>query len=273
SPLQLFFQVIDHLADVRVDFHPILDQATGVQNGAVIAAAEGFPNGAERAFGQLPGEEHGDLTGKGNILGAPFAGHVREANVEMLGHSLLDHFDIDGETALFVEHLPQESLDHLNGQVFAGERGKRSHSDQGPLQPADVGANPVGEEVDDIVRQFDPQRFFLLPQNGHSRFHVGRLQVGYQAPLKARNQPLFEVLDFAGGPVAGQHDLFVDFVQRIECVEKLLLDAFFAGKELDVVDQKHVGLAIFFSEANELLVLDGVDVFVREFFRGDVGDA
>ena len=77
---------------------------------------------------------------------------------------------------------------------------------------------------------------------------------------------MFQALNFAGRPVAGQHDLLVRLVQRIERVEKFLLNAFLAGEKLDVVNQQHVGLAVFFAEFGELVVLDAVNVFVREFF-------
>ena len=84
---------------------------------------------------------------------------------------------------------------------------------------------------------------------------------------------MFQVLNFVGRAVARQHDLLVRLVQRVERVEKLFLNAFLAREKLYVVNQQHVGLAIFFAEADELIVLNGVDVFVGEFFRRNVGDA
>ena len=113
----------------------------------------------------------------------------------------------------------------------------------------------------------------LLLQDGQAHFDIRRLQVGDQAPLEAGDQPLLEVLDFAGRAVAGQHDLLVRLVQRVEGVEELLLNALLAGEELDVVNQQHVGLAVFLAEPDELVVLNAVDVFVGEFLRGNVGDA
>ncbi len=110
----------------------------------------------------------------------------------------------------------------------------------------------------------------LFAENRQAGFDVRRLQIRDQTPFEARNQPLFEVLDFAGGPVAGQHDLLVGLVQGVEGVEEFLLDAFLAGEELDVVNQQHVGLAVFFAEPDQLVVLDGVNVFVGEFFRGNI---
>ena len=54
-------------------------------------------------------------------------------------------------------------------------------------------------------------------------------------------------------------------VQRVEGVEKLLLRALLAGQELDVVDQKHVRLAVALAELLHRCRLDGGDRLVREF--------
>ena len=70
---------------------------------------------------------------------------------------------------------------------------------------------------------------------------VGRLKVGHQAPFEAGDESLLEILDLTGRPVAGQHDLFVALVQRIEGVKKLLLDAFLARQELDIINQQDIG--------------------------------
>ncbi len=83
---------------------------------------------------------------------------------------------------------------------------------------------------------------------------------------------MFEALNFAGRTVAGQNDLLVTFVQRVECVEKFFLNAFLAGEKLDVVNEEHVGLAVFLAELGELVVLDAVNVFVGEFLGRKVGD-
>ena len=55
-------------------------------------------------------------------------------------------------------------------------------------------------------------------------------------------------------------------MQRVEGVEKLLLRALLAGQELDVVDQKHVRLAVALAELLHRCRLDGGDRLVREFF-------
>ena len=80
-------------------------------------------------------------------------------------------------------------------------------------------------------------------------------------------------MDFAGRPVAGEHDLFVPLVQRVEGVEKLLLNPLLAREKLDVVNQQHVRLTVFLAELGELVVLDAVNVFVGELFGRNVRDA
>src|SRR5438067_12714005 len=80
-------------------------------------------------------------------------------------------------------------------------------------------------------------------------------------------------MNLAGWPVARHHDLFVAFVQRIERVKKLLLNALFAREELDVINQQHIGLAVSFSETHQLIILNAVYVLISEFFRRKVTHA
>ena len=119
----------------------------------------------------------------------------------------------------------------------------------------------------------DAHELRLLVENGQAHFDVRRLQIGDQTPFEPRDQAVFEVLNFAGRAVAGEHDLLVRLVQRVEGVEKFLLNALLAGQKLDVVNQQHVGLPVFLAEPGELVVLDAVNVFVGEFFGRDIGDA
>ena len=158
-------------------------------------------------------------------------------------------------------------------QFLAGERGVGSHADERAFEPADVGADAVGQEIHDVLRQRDAHELRLLLENGQAHFDVRRLQIGDQTPFEAGNETVFEILNFAGRAVAGEHDLLVRLVQRVERVEKFLLNAFLAGEELDVVNQQHVGLAVFLAELGQLVVLDAVNVFVGELLGRDIGDA
>ena len=59
-------------------------------------------------------------------------------------------------------------------------------------------------------------------------------------------------------------------MQRVERVEELLLEAFLALDELDVVDEQHVDLAVAPFEVNRRVLPDGVDELVEERLGGDV---
>lgn len=85
-----------------------------------------------------------------------------------------------------------------------------------------------------------------MPSCAGSRcgFRVRGLHVGDQAPLEPGSQPVFQGGQLFGRPVGGDDDLLVGVVQRVEGVEELLLDAFLALDELDVIDQQHVDVAI-----------------------------
>ena len=98
----------------------------------------------------------------------------------------------------------------------------------------------AGDVDGDVVGQRDGLGLGLLAQNGDLGLEVGRLDVGDQAPLEARAQPLLEGRDFVRRGVAADDDLLGRVEERVEGVEELGLRALLAADELDVVDQQHV---------------------------------
>ena len=117
-----------------------------------------------------------------------------------------------------------------------------------------------------VVRQVQIQQLGLALDDGNAGFKIRRLDVGGQAPLKPGAQTLLQRFDLLRGAVRRDDDLAAIVVQRVEGVEKLLLRALLAGQELDVVDQKHVRLAVALAELLHRCRLDGGDRLVREFF-------
>src|SRR5260370_37066113 len=91
SAQELLFEITDELAHVGVHFHAIFDETAGVHHGAMIAPAKSLADVVEGSVGHSARKEHGDLARERDALRAALAGHVRQANVEMLGHFLLDH--------------------------------------------------------------------------------------------------------------------------------------------------------------------------------------
>jgi hypothetical protein len=113
SALQLAVEQADDLTRFFVILHALLDQLAGMDDGAVIPAAERIADIGERHAGVLAAEIHGKLTGQGDIGWAAFAAHVRDANIEMLGHTALDLVDRDRFFGLLLKNIAQKILDNI----------------------------------------------------------------------------------------------------------------------------------------------------------------
>ncbi len=61
-------------------------------------------------------------------------------------------------------------------------------------------------------------------------------------------KPRLERLNLFRRPIGGDDQLAARFVQRVERVEELFLRRLLAGKELNVVDEQHVDLAVAIAE-------------------------
>ena len=62
-------------------------------------------------------------------------------------------------------------------------------------------------------------------------------------------------------------------VEFVEGVEELFLRSLFAAKDLDVVDQQHVGRPVMLMKLRHAIQLDAVDHLVHEPLAGGVDDA
>ena len=155
----------------------------------------------------------------------------------MLSDFFLNHFHVDGVAAFFVQDFAQQAFDDFNGQFLAGQRNIGGHAYERAFEAADIGADAGGQKIHHVVRQRDAHGLGFFIENGLAHFHVRRLQIRDQSPLKTRDQAMFQPLNFAGRPVAGQNDLLMRLVQGVEGMEKFLLDPFLARQKLDVVNQ------------------------------------
>ena len=80
------------------------------------------------------------------------------------------------------------------------------------------------------------------------------------------------MLDILRRTVGGQNDLFSRVIQRIERMEKFLLRCDLSGDKLNVVDQQHVGIAVFFLEFRGRFLFDRADELVCEVLSLDKDD-
>ena len=79
-------------------------------------------------------------------------------------------------------------------------------------------------------------RVGLFSQDRMACFDIGRLQLGGEAPFKARYQPVLQVRDLRSGPVAGEHDLFMPIKKSVESVKEFFLRPLLAAEKLDIVN-------------------------------------
>ena len=152
------------------------------------------------------------------------------------------------------------------------QRCEGGDADQRAFEFADVALDAAGDQLENVVGDVEPIHLSLLAEDRDAGFQFRWLDVGDQAPLEPGSQPVLERGQLLGRPVRGDDDLLVRVVQRVEGVEELFLDAFFALDELDVVDQQHVDVAVAAFERGFAVIAQRVDEVVGEFLGGDVLD-
>src|SRR5687768_1477944 len=81
-----------------------------VDEGAVIAATERISDLLERMLGEGAREEHRDLPWDRDVVWPALAGHVAMANLEMIGHALLNCLDREDVLRLFHQHVVQQAF-------------------------------------------------------------------------------------------------------------------------------------------------------------------
>ena len=64
--------------------------------------------------------------------------------------------------------------------------------------------------------------------------------------------------------------MFIGITQIIKGMEEFNLSLFLTFEELDIVDDKAVDIAVFFTEGFRIFIVDGVNDFVSEVFTGNV---
>ena len=161
-----------------------------------------------------------------------------------------------------------EVTEQLFGQMRADrdvvETGVGSDANERAFELTDVAGDPRRDEFEGVRGDGAAITLRLVAKDREPGLEVGRLDVGDQAPLETTAQTFFERGDRIGHPIARHHDLLVGAVERVEGVEELLLQAFLAFHELDVVDQEHVDVAKASLEVGDRVGSNAVDVLVQE---------
>jgi hypothetical protein len=93
-----------------------------VEDSSVIPAAECVADLVQRRLGMFARQVHGHLSRESDVGRTPLTGHIREADIEMLGHFPLDLIDRDDFFGFFLEDIPKEVLYDLFGYLPATQR-------------------------------------------------------------------------------------------------------------------------------------------------------
>ena len=92
------------------------------------------------------------------------------------------------------------------------------------------------------------------------------MDIRQKTPLEASSHPVFEASQALRWNVARNDYLLVVIMQSVEGVEEGVLGRVFPTKELDVINEKNVDVAIPSLEGSTPVVSNGVDEVVGEFF-------
>ena len=160
--------------------------------------------------------------------------------------------------------VPRASSARGMSTSAAGDLGEHGHLGDGAFQLAGVGVDDAGDEADDVLGQLEVAQAGLLADDGHAGLVARPVDLGDQAPVEPADQALLQVGDLPRAAVAGEDDLPLGLVQRVEGVEELLLGLLVGGEELDVVDHQDVRVAVAVAELVQLAALDGLDEVVDE---------
>ena len=166
----------DRLADLILFLHAHRDSFASVQHRSMIPTPEGVSNFMQGRFGVAPSQIHRHLARECNIRRAPFAGHIRESNIKMFGHLLLNLIDGNHLLGFLAQNVAKKLFHRFAGTSTAIQRLIRSDPHQGALQPPNIGSDALREKSQDILSNLDTKRFGLFPENRRAILEVWRLQ-------------------------------------------------------------------------------------------------
>ena len=120
-PLELLIEKTQQVSCFGILFDSLFDEFTGMNNRAVILAAESIPDLDQCRGGQLAGEVHRHLPGVGYTGLPTLAGHIGKADIKVICNAFLDLVDGDGFAGLFLKHITEEMLQSLGGERLPAE--------------------------------------------------------------------------------------------------------------------------------------------------------
>jgi hypothetical protein len=100
-----------------------------------------------------------------------------------------------------------------------------------PFELAGVGFDFSRDVAEHIFGKREAAHLGLLLKDRDARFVARLFDARNEAPVEARDEPLFELGDFTRRAIGAEDDLLVALVERVERVEKFFLRAIAPGEE------------------------------------------
>ena len=214
-----------------------------MKNGGMVTATKGITYLRQTVVGQLLGQCHRQLARTGNGAGTTLGEQIRQLDLVVLRHRLLDIVDGD-QLLLQCQQVAQRFAHEIDVDGTAGEVGVGDHPVEGAFQFTDVGSQTFGNEEGHFVRQMDLVLVCLAHQDRDAGLQLRRFDRHGQAPAEAGLEAILDTVDLLRIAIRGQDDLLVTFQQGIEGMEELLLGALLVGEELDVIDEQGIDAAV-----------------------------
>ena len=142
----------------------------------MIPTPEGVSNFMQGGFGVAPSQIHRHLARECNTRRTPFAGHIRESNIKMFGHLLLNLIDGNRLLSFFLQNIPEKLFYRFAGNLSAAKLLVRGNPHQGTLQTPNIGSDPLREKIQNILSKLDMKCLGLFPENRHASLDIRRLQ-------------------------------------------------------------------------------------------------
>ena len=98
--------------------------------------------------------------------------------------------------------------------------------------------------MEDVIRDGHALLFVLLLEDCDSGLEVRGLNVRDESPLEAGDKPLFKRGYILGRTVAGENNLLVRVIERVEGVKKLFLGTVLACKKLHVIYKQNIDVFV-----------------------------
>jgi hypothetical protein len=176
--VELGIEPPNRLADLVLFLHAHRDSFASVQHRSMIPTPEGFSNFMQRGFGVTPSQIHRHLARECNIRGAPFTGHIRESNIKLFGHLLLNLIDGNRLLGFFSQNIPKKLFYRLSGTLSAIQGLVRGNPHQGALQTSNIGSDMLCEKSQNVLAKLHMKFLGFFPENRHASLDIRRLHFG-----------------------------------------------------------------------------------------------